>query len=245
MRELYDRLLPTQQSEARRKELIVKLERLFNEEWPGHVIKVHVFGSSGNLLCTDESDVDICITTDAKEMEGVCLIADLLARNGMQKVICVSTAKVPIVKIWDPELRLSCDMNVNNPLALENTRMIKTYVQIDPRVRPLAMIVKHWTKRRIVNDAEPHASCTASTAPTTAYEAASEGRVRKFYGHEFDYDKHVVSVRNGKQISKIEKKWHLANNNTLGSWRNVASSLSFRKKRNEYGNGHLRSPDQS
>jgi hypothetical protein len=56
MRELYDRLLPTQQSEARRKELIVKLERLFNEEWPGHVIKVHVFGSSGNLLCTDESD---------------------------------------------------------------------------------------------------------------------------------------------------------------------------------------------
>ena len=25
--------------------------------------------------------VDICITTDAKEMEGVCLIADLLARS--------------------------------------------------------------------------------------------------------------------------------------------------------------------
>ena len=37
----------------------------------------------------------------------------------------------------------------------------------------------------------------------------------RFYGHEFDYDKHVVSVRNGKQISKVEKKWHLANNNTL------------------------------
>jgi len=73
--------------------------------------------------------------------------------DGMERVICVSTAKVPIVKIWDPELRLACDMNVNNTLALENTRMIKTYVQIDPRVRPLAMIIKHWTKRRIVNDA--------------------------------------------------------------------------------------------
>jgi DNA polymerase sigma len=44
-------------------------------------------------------------------------------------------------------------MNVNNTLALENTRMIKLYVQIDDRVRPLAMIVKHWTKRRILNDA--------------------------------------------------------------------------------------------
>lgn len=71
----------------------------------------------------------------------------------MEKVVCVSNAKVPIVKIWDPELSLACDMNVNNPLALENTRMIKTYVEIDSRVRPLAMIIKHWTKQRILNDA--------------------------------------------------------------------------------------------
>lgn len=71
----------------------------------------------------------------------------------MTHINCVSAAKVPIVKVWDPELGLACDMNVNNALALENTRMIKTYIEIDPRVRPLAMIVKHWTKRRIVNDA--------------------------------------------------------------------------------------------
>ena len=73
--------------------------------------------------------------------------------DGMEKVICVPHAKVPIVKFWDPELQLACDMNVNNTLALENTRMIKTYVDIDERVRPLAMIIKHWTKRRILNDA--------------------------------------------------------------------------------------------
>lgn len=73
--------------------------------------------------------------------------------DGMERVVCVSHAKVPIVKIWDPELQLACDMNVNNTLALENTRMIRTYVDIDERVRPLAMIVKYWTKRRILNDA--------------------------------------------------------------------------------------------
>jgi DNA polymerase sigma len=56
MRELYDRLLPTPQSEDRRKKLVEKLEKLFNDEWPGHDIRVHVFGSSGNLLCTDDSD---------------------------------------------------------------------------------------------------------------------------------------------------------------------------------------------
>jgi len=56
MRELYDRLLPTTESDSRRKKLVEKLESLFRTEWPGHDIRVHVFGSSGNLLCTDESD---------------------------------------------------------------------------------------------------------------------------------------------------------------------------------------------
>lgn len=73
--------------------------------------------------------------------------------GGMEKVVCISAAKVPIVKIWDPELGLACDMNVNNTVALENTRMVRTYVEMDPRVRQLAMIIKHWTRRRIVNDA--------------------------------------------------------------------------------------------
>ncbi|KAE8454520.1 hypothetical protein EG329_000143 [Mollisiaceae sp. DMI_Dod_QoI] len=264
MRELYDRLLPSSESDRKREALVRKLEKLFNAEWPGHNIKVHMFGSSGNLLCTDESDVDICITTDWKEMEGVCIIADLLARNGMERVICVSTAKVPIVKIWDPELCLACDMNVNNTLALENTRMIKTYVQIDPRVRPLAMIIKHWTKRRIVNDAafggtlssytwicmiiyflqsrntpilpalhqRPHMKLPPKDGIESTFADdldALEGFGKKnkeplgellfqffrFYGHEFDYDKFVISVRNGRQITKIDKGWHVTNNNRL------------------------------
>ena len=56
MRELYDRLYPSPESDQRRSEFIEKLARILNEQWPGNDIKVHVFGSSGNLLCTDESD---------------------------------------------------------------------------------------------------------------------------------------------------------------------------------------------
>ncbi|KAI1855404.1 hypothetical protein JX266_000269 [Neoarthrinium moseri] len=153
MRELYDRLKPTSAVEEKRHKLVQKLEKILNDAWPGCDIRVHLFGSSGNKLCTDDSDVDICITTPWTELEKVCKLAELLANSGMQKVVCVSSAKVPIVKIWDPELQLACDMNVNNTLALENTRMIRTYVDIDERVRPLAMIIKYWTRRRIINDA--------------------------------------------------------------------------------------------
>lgn len=71
----------------------------------------------------------------------------------MERIVCVPSAKVPIVKMWDPQLKLASDINVNNTLALENTRMIRTYIQIDDRVRPLAMTIKHWTQRRILNDA--------------------------------------------------------------------------------------------
>ena len=37
----------------------------------------------------------------------------------------------------------------------------------------------------------------------------------RFYAHEFDYDKDVVSVRSGKLIDKKAKGWHITNNNGL------------------------------
>src|SRR5271170_5869955 len=48
MRELYDRLQPSAESEERRGCLLAKLEKLLNDKWPGHSIQVVVFGSSGN-----------------------------------------------------------------------------------------------------------------------------------------------------------------------------------------------------
>ncbi|EAU31523.1 conserved hypothetical protein [Aspergillus terreus NIH2624] len=240
MLEVYDRLLPSAESDDRRRQLVRKLERLFNDQWPGHDIKVHVFGSSGNKLCSSDSD------------------------DGMERVVCVSHAKVPIVKIWDPELRLACDMNVNNTLALENTRMVRTYVEIDERVRPLAMIIKYWTKRRILCDAglggtlssytwicliinflqtrdppilpslqaRPHKKRLSPEGFVCSFDddmnsLSGYGRKNKqtlgellfqffrYYGHELNYEKYVVSVREGGLISKEDKGWHLLQNNRL------------------------------
>ena len=56
MRELYDRLQPTQESQNKRVKFVNKLETLLNDRWPGNEIRVHVFGSSGNMLFTNDSD---------------------------------------------------------------------------------------------------------------------------------------------------------------------------------------------
>ena len=56
MQEMYRWLLPSEESESRRKRLVAKIEDILREEWPGESFKAHVFGSSGNLLCTSDSD---------------------------------------------------------------------------------------------------------------------------------------------------------------------------------------------
>lgn len=200
----------------------------------------------------------------------------------MERVVCISHAKVPIVKIWDPELRLACDMNVNNTMALENTRMVRTYVEIDERVRPLAMIIKNWTKRRILNDAgrfsiplscsnkflliplglggtlssytwicliinflqtrdppilpslqaRPHKKRISPEGFICSFDddlntLSGYGKKNKqslgelffqffrYYAHDLNYEKWVISVREGKLISKEGKGWHLLQNNRL------------------------------
>ncbi|KAL1605051.1 hypothetical protein SLS60_004594 [Paraconiothyrium brasiliense] len=261
MRELYDRLQPTKENTQRRDKFVKKLQNILEIEFPGNEFKVHVFGSSGNQLYTSESDVDVCIQTPMTRLEDMHPLAEALAKHGMEKVVCIPQAKVRIVKIWDPVLNLSCDMNVNNTPALENTRMIKTYIQIDERVRPLAMIIKHWTKQRILNDAAlggtissytwicmilnflqtrnppvlpalhalPYRAIDKATGKPSQSDFADDlealqgfgkknteslGQLLfqffRHYGHEVDYEKYVVSVREGRLLTRHEKNWHRA-----------------------------------
>lgn len=63
----------------------------------------------------------------------------------------LTRARVPIVKLMDPETGISCDICVNNVLAVVNTKLLRDYAQIDVRLRQLAFIVKHWAKSRGVN----------------------------------------------------------------------------------------------
>ncbi|KAK9447244.1 uncharacterized protein V1518DRAFT_407218 [Limtongia smithiae] len=264
MEKLFTQLLPSTDSTAMRRRFLEKLSSLMEKEWPTYDIHVYPFGSTENLLCSDESDLDVCIATSAHALEDTCMLARFWAGQNMERVICVPAAKVPIVKVWDPEFKIACDMNINNTMALENTRMIKTYVQIDSRVRPLAMIVKHWAKQRQLNDAAGGGTLSSYSwicliinflqrrSPPilpALHKLGRETRAEKFvngvdisfcddmslcegfgkdnkeslgallfyffktYAYEFDYDHDVVSVRQGRVISKYEKGWDTLQNN--------------------------------
>jgi len=142
--------------------------------------------------------------------------------------------------------------------------MIRTYVEVDERVRPLAMSVKHWTKRRILNDAalggtlssytwicliinflqtrdppilpslqaRPHQKRVTPDGLVYSFDDDLEklahfGRKNKqsvgellfaffrYYGHELNYEKNVISVREGGLVSKDAKGWTFSVNNRL------------------------------
>jgi hypothetical protein len=74
------------------------MQRILEDEFPGNKIMVHVFGSSGNMLWTSESDgrtaytrqrnaqanvcaVDICIQTPMKRLEEMHPLAEALDKR--------------------------------------------------------------------------------------------------------------------------------------------------------------------
>jgi len=123
--------------------------------WPTHNPKLHMFGSSANEMCFVNGDIDMCLTIDkgaGLEKNIVNKLSNMLERKGMTNIKALPHARVPIVKFRDPKSRFMCDICINNSLALQNTRLVADYSKIDPRVRPLAYLVKYWAKRRGINN---------------------------------------------------------------------------------------------
>ncbi|KAJ3202457.1 hypothetical protein HDU82_007347, partial [Entophlyctis luteolus] len=127
-------LLPTKADVLRRIEFVEKIQHLIDREWLGF---------------TDER----CGSLSNNTME----------RSFAWNFKCICLGYI-FPKPWNDKnmyrkqgkstyINLSCDINVNNVLALRNTALMKAYVDLDARVRPFITVVKHWAKQRMLNDA--------------------------------------------------------------------------------------------
>ena len=85
----------------------------------------------------------------------VAVLGEVFTQTGgvFTDIKAVTTARVPVLKMRHVPSGVSCDVTINNLLALHNTRLLRDYMSIDTRARDLCMIVKHWAKRRAVNEA--------------------------------------------------------------------------------------------
>ncbi|OQU84248.1 UTP:RNA uridylyltransferase 1 [Sorghum bicolor] len=150
---LYESLKPSEEHRSKQKQLVDSLAKSVSKEWPN--AQMHLYGSCANSFGTSHSDVDVCLemetgTQDAIEV--LVKLADVLRTDGFENVEAITSARVPIVRMSDPGSGFSCDICINNLLAVANTKLLKDYAQIDQRLLQLAFLVKHWAKQRGVNE---------------------------------------------------------------------------------------------
>ncbi|WOL10829.1 UTP:RNA uridylyltransferase 1-like [Canna indica] len=150
---IFESLVPAEEEKAKQKQLLLSLQNLVNKEWPN--AKMYLYGSCANSFGVSKSDIDVCLAIDdhdSSKSDILLKLAEILESGNLQNVQALTRARVPIVKLMDPVTGLSCDICVNNLLAVVNTKLLKDYAQIDERLRQLTFIVKHWARSRRVNE---------------------------------------------------------------------------------------------
>jgi len=113
------------------------------------------FSGFGALGC----DIDMCLFPHGMKVDDkywLMTVRNLLqkhCRHFIQGRIELINAKIPILKFYDKQGNLEVDLSVNNPTSIRNTHLLFCYSQMDYRVRPLVLFVKHWAKNHGINEA--------------------------------------------------------------------------------------------
>lgn len=166
-------LQPSEQHRAAQKAVFERVEALVRREWPD--AQLLMYGSCANSFGGANSDVDTCLALRSAQggrgesqqqlvelkRAAVARIAELAEEEGgFRDVQAITHARMPVAKLVDASSGVACDVCVNNFLAVLNTRMLRDYAALDPRLRQLVYAVKHWAKRRCVN--EPYTGTLSS-----------------------------------------------------------------------------------
>ncbi|KAF9983804.1 Terminal uridylyltransferase 4 [Mortierella antarctica] len=108
-------------------------------------LQLHITGSYANGLCALTSDVDVTLTGPTQEID-VRQLAQKLPRQSYEKILTIADARVPIVTFWYRQWDISCDISIDQKLSIRNSKLVKTYEAIDPRMQTVWFSLKHLAK---------------------------------------------------------------------------------------------------
>lgn len=135
-------------------------------------VEVRAFGSSANGFGDASSDVDVVLAATRANLVR-CLelgpngLIDLeprvlrklerrLQNEGFKILQRILHARIPILKmsmVLPSGKALECDLSVNNLLPVFNTKLLKTYAEINPHVVDLVQTCKEWAKEHGIHGA--------------------------------------------------------------------------------------------
>lgn len=133
----------------------------------GDNASLHRYGSFASGFGTKGCDVDLCLQlSNCNEDQNdvhiqtkyLLSIQDVLIRKKREqkhiKVVQeVSRSRVPILRLRNEDLNVEMDLCMGTSLGVENTKLLKTYSLIHPKVVSLVRLIKRWAKLRKIGDA--------------------------------------------------------------------------------------------
>ncbi|KAF8951538.1 hypothetical protein BGZ52_011171 [Haplosporangium bisporale] len=165
IKEWYPLLIASPEEINMRHHLVQRLQHLFDTKFPGQGLIIRPFGSYVTGLGDNNSDVDMCVYSDffkpqAMHSDVSFLASWLQSECQMLEVSAITDAKVPIVKFVDNYTSIHCDLNVQHPLGITNSEMIKNYIDIDDRLPVFLMLLKYFAKCHGILDASQGYLCS-------------------------------------------------------------------------------------
>ncbi|CAF3947268.1 unnamed protein product [Rotaria sordida] len=192
---------PTKEDIAKRETLLNYLEREFRQKYSN--CNIRAFGSFYNGFGLQQSDLDVCVLLELNSKETVIQVLENLAQSmesnktTFQNIEIVRSARIPIIRSIHPHSNIEIDVSLNNILPIENTRLLKMYSDIDPRVRELGFVMKTLAKNHVWKG---YGSNKLSSGALWI-------EFLRFYTERFDYEKNIVTIRQYEPLSRLEKGW--------------------------------------
>eukprot|EP00438_Fugacium_kawagutii_P031625 Skav216549 [mRNA] locus=scaffold1776:286596:287948:- [translate_table: standard] len=192
--------------------------------WPA--CKVVVFGSFFTGLSLPNGDVDVAVSEiPCKSGTAMKMLADhMLSKGQISWLEIIETAKVPVMKVRSQSSGLRADVVFSQPDGLESSKFIRSKVKEYPQMKPLLLFLKYFLLQRGLHETYTggmgsYLLCNVvlhflqrhpSLKNGRFYAGASLGHLLfdflKYYGQEFNYLSHGISVLEGGSIfSKTDR----------------------------------------
>ena len=130
---------------AQIKQFVSTLQSMFRTQFSKPGLQLEITGSYANGLCALTSDVDVTLTGPIQGMMVRQLTQKLLTQPQYENIVTIADARVPIVTFRYRDI--SCDISINQELSIHNSKLVKTYEAIDPRVQTIWFSLKHLAKK--------------------------------------------------------------------------------------------------
>ncbi|XP_013194361.2 speckle targeted PIP5K1A-regulated poly(A) polymerase [Amyelois transitella] len=140
----------TQEEVTAMSSLYADLEKVLQALWPG--CSAIPFGSIPTGLGIKSSDADcfVSIPPQFKTPLGnyVNKAKKILQNypNIFDELVAIPRANTPIVKLVHVPTRTACDLTFKTELGARNSRLIAFLLHADPRLLPLAVVIKYWAR---------------------------------------------------------------------------------------------------